>query len=709
VLDRAAVLVAAGVLTGWVFAAIDVWRRVPGHRVPLAPHSEAVLSLYALMGAGAGLIALGLTSLDGWCARRLEKRPKLWVGIRATVYGGAAASIGASTAFWMFTGGRARTLPVASWGPWAAIAGIAAGAAVLALLATWVRRRAEKKAPWLALSALVPVVAASALLIWADLHVLVALYARLHTFLEASAAIGLFVVFAVLLDLAVRRWSRARAALSVVAATSMLWLAVFIVFDAPKVWVGRTLKYAWREPVYAGRMLARAKVLEAFLRNPSHWRSASESGLDRLRESYDIGTTSLSSVWEDGPVEPKEFAKKLKEAHERTPGLNIVVFYVDTLRQDVARDPQVMPALDGLAKESLDFRHAYTTGSDTMNALPALTSGRYVTAKPGPGDLLEVAKRAKLKTVLVIPQSAHEFLRKERPVFQFDETVHVTDFTPARTDVWGYGADRSSATELADHAVDWMRQHKDERFLLWSFNFDVHNWRELSDKHVTETALRFGMPQGKGMARYRIAARGVDEGLSRLLRGIDQLGLRDKTIVLFVSDHGEGVGRDGFWVHAIFLWEALVRIPMVMRIPGVTPRPIEQEVSLVDVAPTLGRYIDPDIDVRSYQGIDLIGLTLNLKRPKRRPLVMVGAAQDGLRRIGLVEPGNPMKLVLQIESGVPELYDRNAPDPDWDDLSEKYDRVSLEMLASLVRSPVYPRKPEPPDPADGKEVATGPH
>lgn len=714
-LERAAVLVVAGVLTGWLFGVLDLALRL-GHAFPVVRHLTGASVLYALTGAAFGLVAAAVALPESALTRRIAaKRPKLALFVRAALYAAVAGAASASTAFWLFTGGRARHLPMARWGPWAIIAGMALAGAALALLATFahdkLRATRRVQAPLL----LAPMLIVATGLIVADQRVLVSLYARLHTLLEASAAAALFVTLAVVLAFWCVRSARLRLVIQVLGALSLVGLAAFVLLDGPKTWLGRSLRHVWREPAYAGRMLARAQAAEAFLRNPAGFDSASHSGLDRLRVQYDISNTTLDPMWERPPAVPAALASKVAALRTANEPPNIVVFYVDTLRDDVARDPTVMPNLARFASESLDFQRAYAPGSDTITSLPALTSGRYVLPPPSvppgstppapkppavpPGtDLLELARRAKLKTTLVIPQSALEFLSKERPVFRFDETLQVSDFTPARMDVWGYGADRSSAGELVESAGRWMQEHKNEPFLLWVFNFDVHNWRELSDKHVTETALRLGMHQGAGMPRYKIAVRGVDEAFGQLLKKLAELQLEKDTIVLFVSDHGEGVGRDGFWVHAIFLWECLVRVPLVMRIPGIAPAVVRDEVSLVDVAPTLGRFLEPKLDPRRYHGVDLLTLVAAGSdpklRPERRPVLFVGNAQDGVRRVGLVEPGNRMKLVLLLEAGAPELYDREQEDPDWEDLSEKHERITLNMLNKLVRSPVYPRELE---------------
>jgi uncharacterized protein len=711
IFSRAATVIAAGVVTGWAFALIDLERRFREPHTPLVGHLEGSLALFTIAGAGLGLVAAAVWLAErALSARVARSRAKLSFALSPLIYGVIGAGLSASTAFWLFSGGRVSSSRAGHYGPYLSILAMAAGAAVLALGASYAARSLQR-GRWV-LPVILGLVALGAafFMVRTDLTVLVALYNRLHTLIEATAAVTVLTVLGVAFGSRSRTSRSFAATVEVVTSLSLGWLFVFLALHAPKHWLDKKLRHVWLEPVYAGRMLARAQTLETYLKNPAGWQGAEQSGLDRLRDRFDIGSTALSPVWEAPLSEPAPFRQKINALRKRPKSPpSILFFYVDTLRADVASEQNVMPNYTEFAQESLHFMHAYSAGSDTVHALPALTGGAYEPGPdPKPNDILEVARATHTRTALVIGQSAREFLGKEAPGFHFDDTLTVPDYDTERKDVWGYGADRSSAAGVVDRSLEWLREHKDEHFLLWSFNFDVHNWREINDGYLADTARERGLPLGPGFARYRVAAAGVDRAFGRLLKGLDELGLRDDVIVVFVSDHGEGVGRDGFWVHAIFLWEALIRVPLAIRIPGVEPKVIWDQVSLVDVAPTLTRYLDAKVDTRGYQGEDLLGY-LVANRPKRRlPLLTIGTARDGVRRVGMIEPGTQWKLVLQLESGTPELYDVNAADPDWDNLAEDNPTQTLTMLSQLVRSPIFPRKKEDRDVKERAELATAP-
>lgn len=61
----------------------------------------------------------------------------------------------------------------------------------------------------------------------------------------------------------------------------------------------------------------------------------------------------------------------------------------------------------------------------------------------------------------------------------------------------------------------------------------------------------------------------LDAQVGEFLKGLEMLGLGNKTLVVIVSDHGEGLGDHGEYTHGLFLYDAVVRVPLLMVGPGV--------------------------------------------------------------------------------------------------------------------------------------------
>src|SRR5688572_14957766 len=117
----------------------------------------------------------------------------------------------------------------------------------------------------------------------------------------------------------------------------------------------------------------------------------------------------------------------------------------------------------------------------------------------------------------------------------------------------------------------------DEPFFLWVHLFDAHEPYQAP----AEFAQRF-----PGDA-YQAEVAFADSALAELLAALATLGRTEDTFVCVTADHGEGLGEHGEDTHALLLYDATVRVPLVLAGPGVAPRVVAAPVSLADVAATL--------------------------------------------------------------------------------------------------------------------------
>lgn len=93
-------------------------------------------------------------------------------------------------------------------------------------------------------------------------------------------------------------------------------------------------------------------------------------------------------------------------------------------------------------------------------------------------------------------------------------------------------------------------------------------------------------------ARYFQLLQETDYHIGRILDTLDELGLAEKTLVIFTADHGEMLGDHGL-TQKFLPYQESIRIPMIMRLPGVIPkgRIVDHPVNSVDIFSTIFDYL----------------------------------------------------------------------------------------------------------------------
>ena len=616
----------------------------------IVEHASATLPLVVFLGTASGA-ALG-SLVGGWSlltgmlgdGRRRELAER--AGAALAVAAAAAAALHGVT-----PNGKLRESVVARLAPW--------GVALVLGGAAWVwtglaRSRSARARAALLLGS----IAAGAALFWLDAVLLVGTHRRLHAVAEGIAVV---VWMAALGSVAYSAYGRSARAASIVsrataaaAVLSPLWLVTQLAGGAPFA----NVRHLLHEPTALGGLV---------------------TDLVKLGTPPPPPAVAVEDRWSVGEQEP--LAERVTALNLRADctDCNIIVYLVDTLRADIASDPRLMPGLTGFAAQSLSFVQAYSTASDTLQALPTLLAGRYDARDAR--TFLEQARLAKVDTALFIPASARDYLEAHLPAFRFDETSVVADHSEDKP-VWGYGADIPTGDEIAERAVEWIAGHRDRRFLAWVYNFDLHGWRDLRDDLLTPRPNANTSPED----RYRLVAQAVDRSFARVLAAVHELGLEERTIVLFVSDHGEALGYRGFAAHSAFLWQPLVRVPLIVRIPGLEPRAVARQVSIVDVAPTLARFVEPSGEHGPYHGLDLLRLYANPETERSLPILLRASSDGRPSMLGLVDPTR--KLVVPAGGGPPQLHDLTVDDPDDTDLTEREAEHASKLLGDLASSPL---------------------
>jgi arylsulfatase A-like enzyme len=293
------------------------------------------------------------------------------------------------------------------------------------------------------------------------------------------------------------------------------------------------------------------------------------------------------------------------------PQRNLLLIVVDTLRADhlgaYGYPRAVSPEIDALAARGVRFERAYATAPWTQPSVASILTGlhpashgadRLLRVLPGSANTLaERLQEARYATAAVV---SHYLIG---PRFGFDQGFETFVHGSA------LGGGRFSTPGVSARGGELLaRLAREERpFFLFLHYFDPHySYERHPDAH-------FASPGGAGRLTgeqsveelrgldpppdaseaafvrdlYDEEIRFTDAGIGRVLRALARLGLGDSTVVVLASDHGEEFWERGWLGHTRTLHDEVVRVPLIVRVPGAEPGTVADPVSLVSLASTL--------------------------------------------------------------------------------------------------------------------------
>lgn len=341
------------------------------------------------------------------------------------------------------------------------------------------------------------------------------------------------------------------------------------------------------------------------------------------------------------------------------PPLRHLVFVsIDALRWDRFAAPQeggrdLTPNLRRLANEGALFRRMYAPYPSTILSLYGILTSRYPSQ-------IQLAPYHQFQVPAADPSpTLAELLGREG--FRSGGFWFHHIFAPALgigrgfQTTWTEGSSDEvvnrtiSGAEAVDRGLAWVDALRasapDARLFLWVHLYDPH------EPYLPHPEYDFGDDDA---ARYDAEVAWSDAQLGRLVEGLAARGVLDEAALWFFADHGEELGEHGGRYHATSLYEELVHVPAVLRLPGRAASVVDRPLSLLDVAPTslallgLGDRAPP-----SFQGRSLVPL-LQGAQPAPRPVFVECFRKDGAVLRGVVE--GPWKLVHWRDDQFFELY-----------------------------------------------------
>ena len=296
------------------------------------------------------------------------------------------------------------------------------------------------------------------------------------------------------------------------------------------------------------------------------------------------------------------------------PPPNVLVVLVDCLRADrVGPESGLTPHLDRLATESITFRNAFAPATWTKPSVASLFTSLY----PRQHGLQRVSFRTDegLATDVLhqdLDTLAEHFARGGYATGAIINQVHLTAESGFAQGFEHFRWQRGkNAYQLNRQLFEWLDSDRGGRpFFAYLHYLDPH-WPYTSKLSPNEHfRWKFGpRPPNRGdraddwaaallpeereramgdLARlYDREVRFIDAAIGEVLEQLAARDLYEDTVILVTSDHGEGFDEHGELQHGYAPFEEVMRIPMILRVPGLARAEPPEPVSLVDVLPTL--------------------------------------------------------------------------------------------------------------------------
>jgi arylsulfatase A-like enzyme len=296
---------------------------------------------------------------------------------------------------------------------------------------------------------------------------------------------------------------------------------------------------------------------------------------------------------------------------------NIILIQVDALRPDhlgcYGYVRNTSPNIDEFSKKYLVFENAYATWPQTSQSVASMMTSRY-SGETGIRKIRSFLSEDLLTLAEILLDEGYYtagFVANGNLGIEFNFNQGFIEYSELWKGERRTGGRRNSYTAdiVTPKVLEWLRGNQSHPFFLWVFYIDPHgpyippnpyntffkddflynttttevnrsqmkNYQWLKDRNVNHYVSRYD-----GEIRY------VDEWLGKLFEELSKQNLYRDSVIIFTADHGEALGEHNkYFMHATFLHEPQVKVPLFIYYPGVEHGFESVRVSLIDLTPTI--------------------------------------------------------------------------------------------------------------------------
>jgi arylsulfatase A-like enzyme/tetratricopeptide (TPR) repeat protein len=296
----------------------------------------------------------------------------------------------------------------------------------------------------------------------------------------------------------------------------------------------------------------------------------------------------------------------------------VILISVDTLRSDhlpaYGYKGVATPSLDALRADSILYEHAYSHCPLTLPSHTSMLTG-LLPADHGIRDNIGFRLDAKIPTLAeALKKNGYAtgaavsafVLRRESGIgrgFDFYDD-EVEPVGPSQV----IGRVQRDGTDTERVAKGWLdKQSGDKPFFLFMHLYDPHTPYTPPEPFLSTYKNHYD-----GEIAY------VDQIVGDFIAYLKQRDLYDKAMIVFLSDHGEGLNEHGEEEHGIFLYREALQVPLLVKLPKSRGggKSVAAPVELIDVFPTIIEQTATNVPKPEKQSESLLAF-LSVNAPQR--------------------------------------------------------------------------------------------
>jgi arylsulfatase A-like enzyme/tetratricopeptide (TPR) repeat protein len=273
---------------------------------------------------------------------------------------------------------------------------------------------------------------------------------------------------------------------------------------------------------------------------------------------------------------------------------NVILISLDTTRADhlgcYGNSNARTPAIDGLAQRGVLFAQAAATAPLTLPSHSSIMTGLYPTNHGVRLNGTNALSQEHTTLAEALGERGYQtgafvgaFVLDARWGLKQGFQTYDDQFDLSKFKQLDLAAVQRPANQVVDAALAWLEREKTKPFFAWIHLYDPHTPYEPPEPLLTEFRSR----GGEGLYDGEIAF--ADQQVDRILSWLKASGLDQRSLIVIVGDHGEGLGSHGEGTHGFYVYDYAMHVPFIVATPinELQGMRVDSQVSLVDVLPTV--------------------------------------------------------------------------------------------------------------------------